>query len=455
MRSSVGANDVQLAIAVGDTSTHAVAVDAHERLLAQAEVDTAVDPGAAFAAAIREVVADSAVDPARVTRVTVGTGRILDKALDSRAVDRVLVIRIGGPLTHAIPPLAAWPPPLRAAVSAGEIVVGGGVEFDGRVTAALDEAQIVRRLATLDGSVDGVAITGVFSPVAPDQELAAAAVIRRELGPDIRITLSHELGALGLMERENAAVLNAALAGTAERVAATLEDALRSERIGAEPFLAQSDGGLMALQSAESLPVLMLDSGPASAMRGAVHLTGVGDAVVVHVDGSTAEVGTVVHGVPRRTASLTEVAGVRIGVRMPGVRRLRLDADWAALAEAVSHAGAGLRDPPVLLVGRPGDLVPEALRGIGRVLCPAAGEAAAAVGATTAEVTGRAYRISPDRPDRREEALQAATDAALALAVHAGADPKALHVVAVDEAPLTYDIEPAVQISVSVAGPPL
>jgi hypothetical protein len=429
-------------------------MDARDRLLARAEFDASDDLAPALASVIRQLVAGPGVDPAFVTHVMLGTGHTLTRALQDRAVERVAVIRIGSPLTHAVPPLAAWPPALRAAVSAGEVLVGGGAEYDGRVAGALDEDQIARFLGTLDDDVHGVAITGVFSPVAPDHELAAAAVVRRELGPDVRLSLSYELGTLGLIERENAAVLNAALAGAAERVAAVLEGALRAERIAAEPFVSQNDGALMALQLAPRLPVLMLDSGPANAMRGAVHLTGVGDAVVVHGGGTATQVGTVVNGLPRETASGVEVAGIRMGFRMPDVRSLRPDADAGALAEAVGRAGAELRDPAVLAVGRAAGIVPDRLPGIGRVLRPTAGEAAAAVGAAIAEVTGRADRISADRPDRRKEALEAAREAAIALAVNAGADPDRLEVVAVDEAPLTYDVEPVVRIGVKVAGPP-
>jgi hypothetical protein len=108
----------------------------------------------------------------------------------------------------------------------------------------------------------------------------------------------------------------------------------------------------------------------------------------------------------------------------------------------------------VLAVGGAVSVAPD-IPGIGRVLRPTAGEAAAAVGAAIATVTGRADRISADRPDRRSEALEAAREAAIALAVHAGADPDGLEVVAVDEAPLTYDVEPTVRIGVKVAGPPV
>ena len=51
------------------------------------------------------------------------------------------------------------------------------------------------------GDVQAVAVTSVFSPVAPEQELAAADVARRELGAGVPLSLSHEIGSLGLLER--------------------------------------------------------------------------------------------------------------------------------------------------------------------------------------------------------------------------------------------------------------
>ena len=57
---------------------------------------------------------------------------------------------------------------------------------------------------------------GVFAPTDAQQEIWAAERLRARL-PDLAITLSHEIGRLGLLERENAAVLNACLAPLAQR----------------------------------------------------------------------------------------------------------------------------------------------------------------------------------------------------------------------------------------------
>lgn len=455
MPSTTGPPEIRLAVAAGGATTEAVAMDARDRLLAQSETGSTGDLAAGVAAAIQRLLAGGDVDPARVARVIVGAGHALSRVVEERAIGRVAVIRIGGPLTHAVPPLAVWPDALRAAVSGGVAVVGGGAEYHGRSVAPLDGDAITRFLAGLGDDVDGIAIAGVFSPVAPDHELAAAELVRRELGHGMHVSLSHELGTLGLIERENAAVLNAALAGAARAMAADLQRVLRGAWLDAEPLLSQNDGALMALDFAVRFPVLMLGSESANAMRGAAHLTGLDEAVVVHARGGMTEVGAVVHGFPREAPSGAEVGGVRMGFRMPDVRRVAPDANGEELARAVDRARADLGAPPVVAVGRDGGIVLDDLPGVGRMLRPDGGDVAAAIGAAIARVTGDADRICADRPDTRREALEAARDAAIARAVHAGADPAAVQVVEVAEAPLTYDVEPTVRIRVKVAGPPV
>jgi N-methylhydantoinase A/oxoprolinase/acetone carboxylase beta subunit len=87
-------------------------------------------------------------------------------------------------------------------------IVDSGIEFDGR-----DLSPLVRRARAVPrpvgGSAQGVVITSVFAPVSARQELQAAEIVKRELG-HVHISLSHEIGSLGLLERENATILNGA-----------------------------------------------------------------------------------------------------------------------------------------------------------------------------------------------------------------------------------------------------
>jgi hypothetical protein len=415
-------------------------------------------------AAVRAVSANGSIGPHEIARVMLCTHR--RGALPAQqGLKRVGVLRIGSPLTHALPPLSAWPAELRSRVSAGEAVVRGGAEYDGRPAAALDEDDIVRFLGEVAADAESIAITSVFSPVAPEQELAAAELVRRELGPTMHVSLSHEIGSVGLLERENATVLNGALVGVVEGLAAALDDALEAEGVHAETFVTQNDGTLMLLQHARRFPVLTIGSGPASGMRGAAFLSGVEDGLVVDVGGSHTDVGVLVSGFPRETADRARIAGVRVALWMPDVRTLSFGggsplAEEAALARAhealadrVDRAKAELQSPPLVAVGGADVLVPDDLPGVSEVIRPPDRDVASAIGAAMAPVSAHAECICSSRPDRRLAALDDVRASACAQAVHAGADPAAVSVVQVQEVPLNYLAEPAIRIRAKAAGP--
>src|SRR5205085_622983 len=123
-------------------------------------------------------------------------------------------LRIGGPATHSVPPLATWPAALRSAVAKGIMIVDGGFEIDGSELHPFDAVATARFFESLVSRVEAVAITSVFAAVSDEHERRAEALAREILG-DVPVSLSHEIGSIGLIERENATVLNAALAGIA------------------------------------------------------------------------------------------------------------------------------------------------------------------------------------------------------------------------------------------------
>ena len=455
--------ELQLGIDVGGTNADAVVMNHLGRLLAKAKVQVTGDLRADLGAAMHAVIANGALDQARIARVMIGTHR-RSSLLAQPGLKRVGVLRIGSPLPTALPPLSTWPIELQTKVSAGEAVVRGGAEYDGRPAGALDEDEIARFLGEVAREAESIAITSVFSPVAPEQELAAAELVRRELGPSMHVSLSHEIGSVGLIERENATVLNGALMGMVESLATAIGDALESECIEAATFVTQNDGTLMTLQHAHRFPVLTIGSGPASGIRGAAFLSGVEDGLVVDVGGSHMDVGVLVRGFPRESAATAEIAGVRVAFRMPDVRTLpfgggslvdrhaRLLAQ-EALADSVDRAKAELQSPPLVVVGGADVLVPDDLPGVSEVIRPPDRDVAGAIGAAIAPVSGHAECICSNHPDKRQAALDEVRASACAQAVHAGADPVAVTVVQVEEVPLTYLSDPAIRIRAKAAGP--
>jgi N-methylhydantoinase A/oxoprolinase/acetone carboxylase beta subunit len=160
------------------------------------------------------------------------------------------------------------------------------------------------------------AISSVFSPLNPSCEERAREILRQEV-PDIRVTCSHDLGRIGLLERENVALLNACLADLARHTTQAFQTALRESGIQAPLYLTQNDGTVMLAEFAEAFPVYSFASGPTNSMRGAAFLSGVQDAMVVDVGGTTSDVGQLRHGFPREANAVVEIGGVRTLFRMP------------------------------------------------------------------------------------------------------------------------------------------
>ena len=315
--------DLRLGIDVGGTNTDAVVLDRGDLLLAKAKVPTTPDVTSGIRTAVDSVLA-SGVDRSRITHAMLGTTHATNAVLQRRGLRKVAVLRLGGPATHGVRPLFGWPEDLKATISVGEAIVDGGIEFDGRELSPLDEEAIRRFCQEMAGAADGVALTSVFSPVSNRHELAAVEIIRKELGEDFHISSSHEIGSVGLLERENATVLNVAVTRVAEDVARSMAGAMAAHGLDATPFLTQNDGTLMALEFALRYPVLTIGSGPANSIRGAAYLTGARDALVADVGGTSADIGVLVGGFPRESNAGVEVGGIRTNFRMPDLVTIAL-----------------------------------------------------------------------------------------------------------------------------------
>ena len=311
-----------IGVDVGGTNTDAVLMDGVE-LLAKAKLSTTPDVTEGIAAALTEVLAQRPSD-GTVDGVMVGTTHFTNALLESRQLTPTAVIRLCLPATTLLPPLVDWPGPLRDAIGGFTYMVPGGHEFDGREISSFDASKVADAAKEmLRQGVRAVAISGVFSPVNPAHEIEAAAVISR-VAPGLKITLSHENGRIGLLERENAAALNACLGDVAARTIQGIQNAIRSLGLEAPLYMSQNDGTLMDAEFAARFPVLTISSGPTNSMRGAAFLSGVRDGIVVDVGGTSTDVGALVKGFPREAAVAVSIAGVRTNFRMPDVLSIPL-----------------------------------------------------------------------------------------------------------------------------------
>ena len=127
-----------------------------------------------------------------------------------------------------------------------------------------------------------------FSTVRNDHELEAAALCREVMGEDVHVSISSEIGSMGLIERENATILNAALWKVAERFTEGFAQSLADEGItNADVYLSQNDGTLMTMEHARRYPILTVACGPTNSIRGASYLSSLQNAIAVsytHLD---------------------------------------------------------------------------------------------------------------------------------------------------------------------------
>ena len=74
--------------------------------------------------------------------------------------------------------------------------------------------------------------------------------------PDARMTLSHSFGRLGLMERENAAIMNTTLLPFANKVVGSFLNALSNRGLTCPAYISQNDGTLMSADFVQAYPAL-------------------------------------------------------------------------------------------------------------------------------------------------------------------------------------------------------
>ena len=313
---------MHIGIDVGGTNTDAVLMDGRQTLGAVKHATTP-DVTTGIVQAIQDLRRGHHFEGEQITAVMIGTTHFINALVQAKRLAPTAALRLGLPATKALPPLVDWPEGLKNAINARSYLAHGGYEFDGRPISPLEPEEL--RLHAADMKAHGirsVAISSVFSPVNHDLEVRAAEIIAEVLGNDVAISLSHEIGRIGLLERENATIINAALRELAAEIVDGLTVAVRAEGIDSPIYLSQNDGTLMDEDYVRLYPVATFASGPTNSMRGAALTSGLATCAVIDIGGTTADIGLLVNGFPRETANEVKVAGIRTNFRMPDVLSL-------------------------------------------------------------------------------------------------------------------------------------
>jgi N-methylhydantoinase A/oxoprolinase/acetone carboxylase beta subunit len=206
------------------------------------------------------------------------------------------------------------------------LLLAGGHTHAGGEAAPLDVAALEAFLRTEGQGVTGFAVAGVFATRNPAHEQEAARIIHEMTGAPV--TCSHELSArLNGPKRAVTAVLNARLIGMIDGLIGRAQDVLHDLGIAAPLMVVRGDGALMSAKQARARPIETILSGPAASIVAARWMTGLDQALVSDIGGTTTDVALIRDGKPAIDPAGAQVGGFRTMVEAVAMRTSGLGGD--------------------------------------------------------------------------------------------------------------------------------
>lgn len=337
---------LRIGVDVGGTNTDAVildldAVDRPNRGVLAFHKTPTTSPNVTdgIEKAVGNVLAQLGGDCAsEISCLIIGTTHFLNAVIerDTRRLSKVAVVRLSKSFTKDIPPFSDFPEDLTQHLRGYCGFVDGGLHIDGSQEAPINETQIHQECEKIrEIGLDAVVISGVFSPIDKhfEQEAHVRKIMQERL-PGVDIVCSSEVSNIGLLERENASILNASILKFARRTIRGFRAAMRRLGLDCSLFISQNDGTVIDSVSAAKLPIKTFSSGPTNSMRGAAYL-GLAQSgrkgeervstIVADVGGTTTDCGVLLpSGFPRAASAYVTVAGVTMNFPMPHLESIGL-----------------------------------------------------------------------------------------------------------------------------------
>ncbi len=205
------------------------------------------------------------------------------------------------------------------------ITIPGGHNAHGSPQ-AFDLDLLETKIKEISESITGVAIAALFAVRNPAHEIAARELVVRLTG--LPVTVSHELSSkLGGPRRALTTLLNARLVGLIGRLIEATQDFLSQNAINAPLMVVRGDGALVSAEFAKTRPIETILSGPAASLVGARFLTGLDNAIVSDIGGTTTDIALLSNGRPRLDEDGATVGGFRTMVEAVAMRTHGLGGD--------------------------------------------------------------------------------------------------------------------------------
>ncbi len=207
-------------------------------------------------------------------------------------------------------------------------VIQGKVGIDGAVITPVDPDQVRRAVRELMDRhhVRAFAVCGYASHVNPAHELEVKALIAQAC--DLSVTCGHEVSeGLDYRLRATTAALNGRIIPNLEALIDHVHAVLKHCGIHAPVMVVRSDGSLMEAARARERPIETILSGPAASVSGAHKLSGLAEALVVDMGGTTTDTAVIKAGQVRICDEGASVGTHRTHVKSLDMRTLGLGGD--------------------------------------------------------------------------------------------------------------------------------
>ena len=206
--------------------------------------------------------------------------------------------------------------------------VAGRMSISGQEIEPVDPDQIRRAARQMieQSGVAAFAVSGYAGAVNPAHELLVKQIIQKETG--MVVSCGHELSdLLNFVIRAQTAVLNARIIPRMIKFFQELDSVLKKRGLEAPVMVVKGDGTLMSSSLARQRPVETILSGPAASVAGARLLTGLKEAMVVDIGGTTTDTATLKAGVVEVCATGARVGGFETHVKALNMRTVGLGGD--------------------------------------------------------------------------------------------------------------------------------
>lgn len=315
---------LRIGIDIGGTNTDAVLVDAKDQIKAIVKTTTTAPMETGFLAAMERILSERNVNREDIEAVLVGTTHATNAILEGKDLYKVAVLRLAGHKPATLPPGLGWPESLKKAVLGDVVYLEGGFECDGRAITPFDQRAAKDKIQELlDKGNESVAVCGVFSPLYAEHEQIVENIIR-SIQADMPVSLSHKIGKVGFVERENATILNASLKKVMADSFQKLSQMCLSLGLTCPMHVTQNNGSIISLREAIQYPILTISAGPTNSFIGGAKLASLNDAIIVDIGGTSTDLGVIQNSFPRRCLSNSNIGGVNLNFAMPDVLSIAL-----------------------------------------------------------------------------------------------------------------------------------